>query len=81
MDNTRNKKDRNLVSSVSEGKNMEILSLSLKKKKKKVTISSQVEKKNFRKEAHINVDFIRIIYHAFVFKQRLNHGIRCHQGF
>lgn len=33
MDNTRNKKDRNLVSSVSEGKNMEILSLSLKKRK------------------------------------------------
>jgi len=44
-----------------------------------VIISLEVEKKNFRKEDPDNADFI--IYHAFFFKQRLDYGVRCCQGF
>lgn len=42
-------------------------------------IVSQVEKKDFRKEDQ--VDFVRMVDHAFGFEQNINLGVRWHQGF
>lgn len=45
-------------------------------KQRRVIISLQIVRKKTRKEDDGNVEFIRIINHSFVFKQRLNPGIR-----
>lgn len=74
VDNTRKKKD-STSQSVLLLKRSKYGHFKAQLKQRRVIMFLQIVRKKLKRK--IMAEFIRIIYHYFVFKQRLNHGIRC----